>query len=112
MVIVVLELAGAAAAVIVKVAVCLPAGIMTVSASGVATARLPLVIWITSQRNHVGRVIWAALVFGAFYIALGILGLTLERPFGLLLGPGEDVFHFTVGPLASLEFDVVKLKAN
>jgi hypothetical protein len=59
-----------------------------------------LAIWITSQRNHVGRVIWAALVFGAFYIALGILGLTLDRPFGLLLGPGENVFHFTVGPLA------------
>ncbi len=44
-----------------------------------------LAIWITSQR---------------FYIALGILGLTLGRPFGLLLGPGENVFHFTVGPLA------------
>ena len=57
-------------------------------------------IWITSQRRHVSRVIWAALVFGAFYIALGILGLTLDRPFGLLLGPGENVFHFTVGPLA------------
>jgi hypothetical protein len=59
-----------------------------------------LAIWITSQRRHVTRVIWAALVFGAFYIALGILGLTLDRPFGLQLGPGENAFHFTVGPLA------------
>ncbi len=59
-----------------------------------------LAIWITSQRDHIIRVIWAALVFGAFYIALGILGLTLDRPFGLLLGPGENVFHFTVGPVA------------
>ncbi len=57
-------------------------------------------IWIPSQRRHVSRVIWAALVFGAFYVALGILGLTLDRPFGLVLGPGENVFHFTVGPLA------------
>jgi hypothetical protein len=59
-----------------------------------------LAIWVTSQRRHVNRIIWSALVFGAFYVALGILGLTLDRPFGLLLGPGENVFHFTVGPLA------------
>jgi hypothetical protein len=57
-------------------------------------------IWITSQRRHVSRVIWAALVFGAFYVALGILGLTIDRPFGLVLGLGETIFHFTVGPLA------------
>ena len=59
-------------------------------------------IWITSRRRHATRVIWAALVFGAFYVALGILGLTIDRPFGLALGPGENVFHFTVGPLALL----------
>ena len=35
------------------------------------------------------RVAWAALIFGTFYIALGVLGLTVDRPFGLLLGPGE-----------------------
>jgi len=57
-------------------------------------------IWITSQRRHVSRVIWAALVFGAFYVALGILGLTIDRPFGLVLGPGENMFNFTIGPLA------------
>jgi hypothetical protein len=48
------------------------------------------------------RVAWAALIFGTFYIALGVLGLTVDRPFGLLLGPGENAFHFTVGPLALL----------
>jgi len=57
-------------------------------------------IWITSRRQHATRIIWAALVFGAFYVALGILGLTIDRPFGLVLGPGDNVFHFTVGPLA------------
>jgi len=43
---------------------------------------------------------WAALIFGTFYIALGVLGLTIDQPFGLQLGPGENVFHFIVGPLA------------
>jgi len=43
---------------------------------------------------------WASLIFGAFYVALGVLGLTLDQPFGLQLGPGENAFHFVVGPLA------------
>jgi hypothetical protein len=59
-------------------------------------------IWLTARGRDPTRVIWAALVFGAFYVALGVLGLTIDQPFGLLLGPGENVFHFTVGPLALL----------
>jgi hypothetical protein len=43
---------------------------------------------------------WAALVFGTFYVALGVVGLTLSQPFGLQLGPGENAFHLIVGPLA------------
>lgn len=43
---------------------------------------------------------WAALIFGTFYVALGVLGLTLDRPFGLQLGAGENAFHFVVGALA------------
>ena len=43
-----------------------------------------------------------ALVFGVFYTLLGVAGLLIDRPFGLLLGPGENVFHLTVGPLALL----------
>jgi hypothetical protein len=46
------------------------------------------------------RVAWAAVVFGAFYIVLGVLGLTIDQPFGLQLGPGENAFHFLVGPVA------------
>ncbi len=57
-------------------------------------------VWSWARRRGAMPVIWAALVFGAFYVALGILGLTIDRPFGLLLGPGENIFHFTVGPLA------------
>ena len=46
------------------------------------------------------RIAWAALIFGVFYVTLGVLGVLLANPFGLLLGPGENVFHFTVGPIA------------
>jgi hypothetical protein len=41
-----------------------------------------------------------AIVFGVFYSLLAIAGVLLDRPFGLLLGPGENAFHFIVGPLA------------
>lgn len=43
---------------------------------------------------------WAALIFGGFYFTLGVLGVVLTNPFGLQLGPGENAFHFIVGPLA------------
>ena len=46
------------------------------------------------------RAIQTALVFGVFYTALGVLGVVTTDPFGLQLGPGENVFHFIVGPLA------------
>jgi hypothetical protein len=59
-----------------------------------------LVIAATPQGRGSTRVAWAALVFGVFYVALGVLGVLVDQPFGLLLGPGENVFHFVVGPLA------------
>jgi Domain of unknown function (DUF4383) len=40
------------------------------------------------------------LVFGVFYVALGVLGLLVHDPFGLQLGWGENVFHLVIGPLA------------
>jgi hypothetical protein len=46
------------------------------------------------------RVAWAALIFGLFYLSLAVLGVITDQPFGLQLGPGENIFHFTVGPLA------------
>jgi hypothetical protein len=61
-----------------------------------------LVVSAVSRGATAIRAAWAALIFGTFYIALGVLGLTVERPFGLQLGPGENAFHFTVGPLALL----------
>ena len=61
----------------------------------------PLIaVALTSGRS--ARAAWAAVTFGVFYLLLGVAGLVLDRPFGLLLGPGENAFHFTVGPLALL----------
>jgi hypothetical protein len=39
----------------------------------------------------------AALLFGVFYVGLAFVGMVLVNPFGLLLGPGENLFHLTVG---------------
>ena len=39
-----------------------------------------------------------ALVFGAFYSALAVLGLVVHHPFGLILNTGENIFHLIVGP--------------
>jgi hypothetical protein len=61
-----------------------------------------LAVSAVSRGPRAIRAAWAALIFGTFYVALGVLGLTVDRPFGLLLGPGENAFHFTVGPLALL----------
>ena len=42
------------------------------------------------------------LTFGVFYTLLAFLGVLVHHPFGLKLDLGENVFHFTVGPLALL----------
>jgi hypothetical protein len=41
-----------------------------------------------------------AFTFGVFYVIFGIAGVAFDRPLGLQLGPGENAFHFIVGPLA------------
>jgi hypothetical protein len=65
----------------------------------VSGAALLIVSWV-SRRGEAIWVAWAAVIFGAFYVALGVLGLTVDQPFGLQLGPGENAFHFIVGPVA------------
>jgi hypothetical protein len=40
------------------------------------------------------------LLFGAFYVALAVLGVVVDDPFGLRLGLGENAFHWIIGPLA------------
>jgi hypothetical protein len=52
--------------------------------------------WSTSTR----QLALTALVFAAFYIPLGILGVVVHHPFGLALGPRQNGFHLIVGPLA------------
>ncbi|MBV9582603.1 MAG: hypothetical protein JO057_28800 [Chloroflexi bacterium] len=59
-----------------------------------------LVVSVLGRNGQAIRVAWASVIFGAFYTALGVLGLTLDQPFGLQLGAGENVFHLFVGPVA------------
>jgi hypothetical protein len=47
------------------------------------------------------RLTTLALVFGVFYTTLALVGMSLVNPFGLVLGPGENLFHLMVG-LASI----------
>ncbi len=57
---------------------------------------LVLLLTIRSRRSAALLV----LIFGVFYTTLGFAGVIFDNPFGLLLGPGENAFHFTVGLLA------------
>jgi hypothetical protein len=67
----------------------------------VVTGAALLVVSFLSRETHALRVVWAALIFGAFYVALGVVGLTVEQPFGLLQpGAGGNAFHLAVGLLA------------
>ncbi len=45
------------------------------------------------------QLIGLALVFGAFYVGLAILGTVVYHPLGLQLNLFENAFHWTVGPL-------------
>jgi hypothetical protein len=78
---------------------------------------LPLGDVASDTRHNLLHVVWgiallalawmdqaaiAATVFGVFYVALAFAGVILVNPFGLRLGPGENAFHFIVGPLALL----------
>ena len=57
-----------------------------------------LAVLLTSRSPR--RATLLMLVFGIFYTALGFAGVLYYDPFGLILGPGENAFHFTVGLLA------------
>ena len=61
-----------------------------------------VILGLLATSRSARRATIVALVFGVFYTLLGIVGVLVDRPFGLLLGPGENVFHLTVGPLALL----------
>jgi len=62
---------------------------------------LAMVLLLATGLNDFGAAL-LALIFGVFYVAFAILGVLVDRPFGLLLGPGQNAFHFVVGPLALL----------
>jgi len=46
------------------------------------------------------RAVGFVLSFAVFYIAFAIVGTFTNHHFGMMLGPGVNAFHWTVGPLA------------
>ncbi|MBV8716771.1 MAG: hypothetical protein JOZ65_17045 [Chloroflexi bacterium] len=60
-----------------------------------------LILGILTTARDPRRVSALASLFGVFYTGLAIAGVVFANPFGLLLGTGENIFHFVVG-LSSL----------
>jgi hypothetical protein len=56
-----------------------------------------LILGVLATSGDSSRLVSLALSFGVFYVGLAFAGMVLVNPFGLLLGPGENVFHLTVG---------------
>jgi hypothetical protein len=53
-----------------------------------------------------------ALLFGVFYAGLAFAGTVLVNPFGLLLGPCENLFHLTVGTGSLVAAAVLQRRAR
>lgn len=51
---------------------------------------------LVSEASLVGL----GVAFGTFYVALAVLGVVVDDPFGLQLGLGENAFHWIIGPVA------------
>lgn len=62
-----------------------------------ATGCVLLLVSLLARDGQQIRVVWASIIFGALYVALGVLGFTLGQPFGLQLGPADHAFHLLVG---------------
>ena len=56
-----------------------------------------IILGVLATSHDSSRLASLALAFGVFYVGLAFAGMVLVNPFGLLLGPGENVFHLTVG---------------
>lgn len=56
-----------------------------------------LILAVLATSRDASRLVSLALLFGVFYVGLAFAGMVLVNPFGLLLGPGENLFHLTVG---------------
>ncbi len=67
----------------------------------VSGAALLVVSWF-AWRGRIAWAIWAALIAGAFYVALGVVGLTIDRPLGLQPAPTDNIFHVALGLLGLL----------
>jgi hypothetical protein len=56
-----------------------------------------VIVGVLATSRDSSRLVSLALLFGVFYVGLAFVGMVLVNPFGLMLGPGENVFHLTVG---------------
>ena len=61
-------------------------------------------------RESQSAAVWAALISGAFSVALGVLGLSVEQPLGMQIGPSEQVLYFGAGAV-SLVFGAWALRS-
>jgi len=96
----------------------LPADILPAVASAIAPDPLhnaihvawglAIVILLASGLKGSGASL-LAISFGVFYVGLAIAGTLVDQPFGLHLGPGENAFHWIVGP-ASLVIGIMALR--
>lgn len=59
-----------------------------------------------------GALILLGLIFGLFYTALGIWGVSVYHPLGLELDLPENAFHLIVGPLSLLLVGWVRTKTS
>jgi hypothetical protein len=56
-----------------------------------------LILGVLAISRDSSRLVSLALLFGVFYVGLAFAGMVLVNPFGLLFGPGENLFHLIVG---------------
>jgi len=56
-----------------------------------------LILGVLATSRDSSRLVSLAVLFGVFYVGLAFAGIVLVNPFGLLLGPGENLFHLIVG---------------
>lgn len=56
-----------------------------------------LILGVLATSRDSSRLVSLSLLFGIFYVGLAFAGMVLVNLFGLLLGPGENLFHLAVG---------------
>jgi hypothetical protein len=61
-----------------------------------------VIFLLLKQRIRQGLLGVIGLVFGVFYLLLGVMGIVIFHPLGMQLGWGENLFHLLAGSIALL----------